>query len=259
MHDLKGRYAIVTGAAQGLGRAVALRLLADGAVVVGVDIQDEKLAGLRSSIRDGADRFLVSSGDLSKSETAEAAVAKAIAVSGILDIVVNCAGGSGSRGVADIEDLDEHLWDAVIGANLRATYLQCRAAVPHLRRSCNGRIVNFSSGVTRGVSGPLGTVGARLAYSAAKGGIESFSRQLARDLAPDRITVNTIVPGLILTEPGARVRERYDQLDEATRIRMLGGRRREDMATPADVADAVRYLVSDEASQVTGTLVSVGG
>ena len=258
MDDLKGRNAIVTGAAQGLGRAIALRLLADGAVVVGVDIQSEKLAALRSALQNGADRFHISSGDSSKSQTAEAAVATAIAASGGLDIVVNCAGGSGSRGVADIDDLDEELWDTVIGANLRATYLQCRAAMPYLRRSRNGRIVNFSSSLTRGVSGPLGTVGARLAYCAAKGGIEAFSRQLARDLLPDRITVNAIVPGLILTEPGARVRDRYDQLDAATQARMLGGREPDSMGKPEDVANTVAYLISDAASQVTGALINVG-
>jgi NAD(P)-dependent dehydrogenase (short-subunit alcohol dehydrogenase family) len=258
MADINGRNAIVTGAAQGLGRAVALRLLAEGAVVVGVDIQGDKLATLRSSLQSGAERFHVCSGDLSKSKTAEAAVATAIAAAGGIDIVVNCAGGSGSRGVADIEDLDEALWDSVIGANLRATFLQCRAAVPHLRRSRNGRIVNFSSSLTQGVSGPLGTVGARLAYCAAKGGIEAFSRQLARDLLPHRITVNTVAPRLILTEPGARVRDRYDQLDAVTQARMLAGRQPESMGKPDDVADTVAYLVSDKASQVTGAMIAVG-
>ena len=258
MSDLAGRKAIVTGAAQGLGRAIALKLLAEGVDVVGVDLQEEKLAALRATLPEGGGRFVISAGDLSRSATAQAAVAAAIADSGPLDIVVNCAGGSGLRGVAGIEELDEDLWDSVIGANLRATYLMCRAAVPHLRRSRHGRIVNFSSNLTRGVSGPLGTVGARLAYCAAKGGIEAFTRQLARDLLPDAITVNTIVPGFVLTEPGARVRDKFDQLDAAAQARLLGGRDLGNVATPQDVADTVAYLVSDAARQVSGALIGVG-
>ena len=259
MSDLKGRCAIVTGAAQGLGKAVALRLLNDGATVIGADIQAEKLARTAEEFASHGGRLETVSGDVGKAETATAIVRHALDVAGRLDILVNCAGGSGVKGVKDIEDLGDEIWDAVLDANLRASFLLCRAAVPAMRRLGRGRIVNFSSSVTRGVSGPLGTVGARLAYCAAKGGIEAFTKQLARDLGPAGITVNAVVPGFILTEPGARVRQKFEELDENAQSILMRIGSTGAPGTPEDIAAAVAFLASDEAAQVNGVLLTVGG
>ena len=258
MSDMNGRCAIVTGAAQGLGRAIASRLLNDGATVIGADIQSGKLADAAEEFASHGQRFAAVSGDGAQAETARAIVRRALDMAGRLDILVNCAGGSGLHGVKEIEDLSDELWDRVIASNLRATFVLSRAAVPLMRRVGRGRIVNFSSNLTRGVSAPLGTVGARLAYCAAKGGIEAFTRQLARDLGPAGITVNAIVPGFILTEPGARVRDKFDQLDPDMQSKLLANGMNAVPGRPDDIAGVVAFLVSDAAAQVNGMLLSVG-
>ncbi len=241
MSDLNGRCAIVTGAAQGLGKAIAMRLLSEGATVIAADIQDAKLAELAVELPAHGRRFHSVSGDVGKAETAAAIVRRALEATGRVDILVNCAGGSGIEGIKDIEDVSEELWDAVIATNLRATFLLSRAAVPAMRRAGCGRIINFSSSLTRGVSAPLATVGARLAYCAAKGGIEAFTRQLARDLGPAGITVNAVVPGFILTEPGARIRRKFDELDESTQALLLRSGANGSPGQPADIATAVAF------------------
>ncbi|MGE0733526.1 MAG: SDR family NAD(P)-dependent oxidoreductase [Alphaproteobacteria bacterium] len=252
------RCAIVTGAAQGLGRAIAERLLAVGISVVGVDVQADKINALPAKLGPAAARFRAVAAELSTEAGAAAPVEAALAAFGRLDILVNCAGGSGHTAVRYIDDLPPSLWDSVIGSNLDATYLCCRAAMPALRKAEHGRIVNFSSSLATGSTMWPSTVGARLAYCAAKGGIEAFSKQMALDLAPAGITVNVIVPGFILTESGARVRERFNMLAEDDRTRLLGGRAPEQIATPDDIAEAAAYLVSERASHVNGAFLHVG-
>jgi 3-oxoacyl-[acyl-carrier protein] reductase len=142
--------------------------------------------------------------------------------------------------------------------NLHATYLCCQAVAPHMRKGKWGRIVNFSSTLVSGSTMGPSTVGARLAYVAAKGGIEAFSRQLALDLGPAGITVNVVVPGFILTEPGARVHDRFERLAPADQARLLGDRGRDALAKPDDVAEAVAYLVSETAGHVNGAFLHIG-
>ncbi len=259
MNDLHRSCAIVTGAAQGLGRAVAERLLKSGATVIGADVLGEKLASTAGALGAGGDRFVPVAGDLRRPETATRIVDAALTAAGRIDILVNCAGGSGHVGAREIEEHTDELWGAVIDSNLTATFLCCRAALPHMKRAGRGRVVNFSSTLTRGMPGALGTVGARLAYCAAKGAIEAFSRQLALDVAAAGITVNVIVPGFILTEPGARVHERFQMLPAEEREKLLGGRAAGTLATPDAIADAVEFLVSDRAAHVNGLMMPVGG
>ncbi|MGH7267045.1 MAG: SDR family NAD(P)-dependent oxidoreductase, partial [Candidatus Rokuibacteriota bacterium] len=135
----------------------------------------------------------------------EAMVATAMTKLGRVDILVNNAGGSGTVGVADIEETSEELWDRVVDTNLKGTFLCSRAVAPGMKAQRYGRIVNLSSVAARGSFGPLLTVGARLPYAAAKAGVQGLTYQLARDLGPWSITVNVVVPGFTLTEPGARV------------------------------------------------------
>ena len=252
------RCAIVTGAAQGLGRAVALRLLQDGMNVVAADVQGEKLATVGALLEKQADRFHPVPVDLGKPQGAADLVDAALVWGGRVDVLVNAAGGSGHTAAREIEDTTDTLWSSVIDSNLNATFYTCRSVSGTMRKAGYGRIINFSSTLVDGSTMWPSTVGARLAYCAAKGGIEAFSRQLALDLAPCGITVNVIVPGFILTEPGARVRERFQALSAEDRQRLLGGRSGDELAGPDDIAEAVAFLASERSGHVNGALLRIG-
>ena len=253
-----GRTAIVTGAAQGLGRAVALRLLSEGANVVAADLQAAKLVAFHQSLDAArAERFATAPGDLATSTAAAALADAAMRAFGRIDVLVNVAGGSGtSEPVRDIEDVSEELWHEIFAINIHATYNCCRAVVPNMRRAGYGRIVNFSSGSTLGVTMWPTSQSVRLAYCAAKGAIEAFSRQLALDLASAGITVNTLMPGFVLTEPGARVYERFQTLPVELRQRLLESQT--SPTSPADIAEAVAFLTSEAAGHVNGIILKVG-
>ena len=252
-----GRCAVVTGAAQGLGRAVAARLLREGASVVAADVQGDKVAAMRAALGEPASRRMTTvSGDLSIAAGARALIDTALGTFGRLDVLVNVAGGSGHEAIRDIEDMREEVWHQVFANNIHATYQCCRAAVPHMRKAAYGRIVNFTSGAVDGFTAWPTAMAARLAYSSAKGAIEAFTRQLAADLYPAGITVNMISPSFVLTEPGARVYERFNQLpDEIRNARIAGGDLK---TTPEDIADASAYLASEGAGAVHGMCLKVG-
>jgi 3-oxoacyl-[acyl-carrier protein] reductase len=253
-----GRTAIVTGAAQGLGRAVAQRLLAEGANVVAADVQAAKLDAVRAGLdADAAERFANVPGDLALQAGAAAMADAALRAFGGIDVLVNVAGGSGTgEAVRDIEDVTEERWHEIFAINIHATYQCCRAVVPHMRRAGYGRIVNFSSGSTAGSTMWPTSQAVRLAYAAAKGAIEAFSRQLALDLAPAGITVNVIVPGFVLTEPGARAHDRFQALPAQLREQLLATSLLR--TTPADIAEAAAFLTSEAAGHINGIQLRVG-
>lgn len=260
---LAGRMAIVTGAAQGLGFGIAQRFLAEGASVVMADIQEEKVkaqslvacqqAGL------GPDKVLAVGLDVGKSAAVDAMVTQCVQRFGRVDILVNDAGGSGTRSVIDIEQIDDDLWDAVIGSNLKGTFLCCRAVMPHMRKQGYGRIINFSSTLARGMFGGTGTVGARLPYAASKAAILGFTAQLAKDVGTSGVTVNAIVPGLILGEPGSRVRDRFEALDDAGKAHLTKTLPLGRTGEASEIAAAALFLATEEASYVSGTSLTVDG
>jgi 3-oxoacyl-[acyl-carrier protein] reductase len=256
---LDGRAAVITGAAQGLGLAIAQRFLAEGALILMCDLQAGKVEAAAKSLA-GGERVSARGLDVTSSADVEACIAAAVDRFGKLDILVNAAGGSGRVAVDSIEQVTDELWDQVVDSNLKGTFLCCRAATPHLRRSTHGSIVSFASGAVLGVEGArhTTTTAVRHAYAAAKAGLIGLANQLAKDLAADGVAVNVVMPGFVMTEPGARVRDLFDGMDEAARRAMLdrlGGPPR----TPDQVGWAIAFLVSDRGRGHSGTVMRLSG
>jgi meso-butanediol dehydrogenase/(S,S)-butanediol dehydrogenase/diacetyl reductase len=231
------RVALVTGAASGIGWAVAERLRDDGAAVVGFDLRDR-----------GPDGVEMVAGDVTDRAAVDAAVAHAVAAQGRLDVVANVAGIPQFGRVDDIED-DE--WARSLAVNLTGPFTVCRAALPHLRAT-RGCIVNVAS--IAGLEGQAYTA----AYCASKGGLVLLTRALAVELAPDGVRVNCVCPAAVdtplLAEVAPRIPADADpRLLDRLQMLMPG------LVTPGQVAAAVAYLASDEAAFVTGHALALDG
>lgn len=241
--DTQARSALVTGAASGMGAAIARRLDADGARVVVADIQAEMGAEVAASLTGG----MFVEMDLSRSESVAAAAEQVLGELGAVDILVNCAGFDV---VMPFLDTDEDLWDSLIAVNLYGPLRTTKAFLPGMVERGWGRIVNISSD-----AGRVGSSGEGV-YSACKGGQIAFTKTIAREAARSGVTVNCVCPGPTDTPPVRRTLaeggEKYMQaLVRAIPMRRLG--------QPSDIAAAVAYLVSEEAGFVTGQTLSVSG
>jgi meso-butanediol dehydrogenase/(S,S)-butanediol dehydrogenase/diacetyl reductase len=234
---LAGKAALVTGAAGGIGGAVVRAFAEAGARVLAVDRFEA----------DAEDAYL---GDLTRASEAEAAVAEAIGRFGRLDVVFNGAGISGRPlGDGPVDECTEEGWDAVLEANLKSVFLCSKHAIPALRRSGGGAIVNLSS--------VLGLVGAEdfatHAYAASKGGIVALTRAMAVTYAPEGIRCNAICPALVDTPMSERARNDPEIRERLRELQPLTG----EPGRPEDVAGAALYLAT--APFVTGAVLTVDG
>ncbi len=256
---LDGKAAIITGAAQGIGRSIALEFAAQGADMLLADVKAEKLARVAAEVGELGRKAITLVVDVTKTEDVEAMVQRALDEYGRIDALVNDAGGSGNIGIQHIEDVTDDMWDYIVDLNLKSAFLCCRAVVPHMRQQGYGRIVNISSSSAKGHFGGLGTSAIRLPYAAAKSGILGFTYQLAKDVAPDGIYVNAVLPGFILTEDDARVNQRFQELSDDVKKGMVESVPLGRPGNPDEIARAVSFLASDEASFITGSVMEVTG
>lgn len=249
MGRLQDKVALITGAASGIGRASALRFASEGARVVVADIQDTLGEETASTIRAaGGDACFVHA-DVSRAGDAEAMVDAALTRFGRLDILFNNA-GVGKH--IPFDALTEAEWDRIVDINLRGVFLGCRYGVPALRRAGGGAILNTAS--QSGLQGHPNNQ----AYCAAKAGVINFTRSLAKDLARHNIRVNAICPGGTDT-PILRgyipVGESADYVARMVAPRTPFGR----LARPEEIAAAALFLVSDDASFISGVALPVDG
>lgn len=252
MGRVQDKVAVVTGAANGLGQAIAQRLAEEGARLVLGDIEAGGLEGTAASIAAIGAEAVTVVGDLTEEGPAEQLIGMAMERFGRIDILVNNVGGSRN---AKIWEMTAENWDFVLRLNLRSTFLCTRHAVPHMMQQCYGKIVCLSSGAREGTPWTAYYQGGS-AYSAAKAGIHGFIRDVALELAEYGININAVGPGPIDTErAGENLRHLNETVDYSPN-RMTPMRR---LGQPIEVANAVLFLASDEASYITGHTMSVAG
>ena len=244
---LDGRVAVVTGSSSGIGRAIALALAADGAdVVVNYAHSDMRAREVAQQITAAGRRALAVGADVSRRADVDRLVAQTLEAFGSIHIWVNNAGADILTGEAATWP-EEEKWDRVMAVDLKGTWLCARAAAAVMAERGDGAIVNLSwDHVLSGMGNPTATI-----YAAAKGGVQAMSRCLAREFAP-RVRVNVVAPGWIRTKWGEDVDKATDgSVVQATPMARWG--------TPDDVASAVRFLASPDASFITGETMIVGG
>lgn len=240
--DFTGKVAIVTGGGQGMGRAVAQRLLEGGASVV---VNDKNADNARKVADALGNNAVAVPGDVTIKADVDAVVEKTVETFGALDILVNNAGILFST---TLENMEEDEWDLVINVNMKGTYLFSRAVLPHMRQAGWGRIINFSSTAGKSVS----TLGGPH-YTAAKAGILGLTRATAKELAPFGITVNAVCPGLVNTE---MVQE---NVSPECLQKFLDSFPISRICEPEEVAELVAFLASDGAAYITGASLDING
>jgi len=249
MNRLTDRVALVTGAGRGIGAATARRLAADGAAVAVADLTEGDTEETSTAIKDSGGTAIGVGCDVTVADQVEAAVERVVAELGRIDILVNNAGVIRDNLLFKMSEDD---WDTVIAVHLRGAFLCSRAAQRHMVAQRYGKIVNLSSISALGNRGQAN-------YSAAKAGIQGLTRTLAIELGPFDINVNAVAPGFIATAmtdaTARRMGVEPEQFREAVAA-MVPLRR---IGLPTDIAGVVSFLVSEDASYITGQTLYVDG
>ena len=233
--------ALITGAARGIGRAIADRLASDGYHLALNDIDAKSLAHAVSQLKEAGHQVLGLAGDVGDPDTIGDLIDNVMEQFGCIDSLVNNAGiGGVGKPILELT-LDE--WNEMLRVDLTAIFLLCRAVLPHMISQQRGRIVNISS-----ITAMMGVAGSTH-YAAAKAGVIGFSKSLAREVAGNRINVNVIAPGLIDTDMSRK--RGIDHQRHFVAWPRIG--------TPQDVAGVVAFLLSDEAEFITGQVISPNG
>jgi len=239
---LARQVAIITGAARGIGKAITLALVKEGASVVLSDVNEE-VHQVAEEIRQSGGEATSIVGDVTKQADCEAMVDLALKTFNKLDILVNNAGITKDNLLMRMSEAD---WDAVLDINLKGTFLCTKAAIKPMMKQRSGKIVNIAS-----VIGQMGNAG-QANYSASKGGVIAFTKTMAKELGSRNIRVNAIAPGFIESKM-------TEVLSEEARNRLLSLIPLGTLGKPEYVANAVVFLVSDEACYLTGQVINVDG
>jgi 3-oxoacyl-[acyl-carrier protein] reductase len=241
--------AIVTGAARGIGAATAIRLAADSMAVAVLDLNEADCAGTVKEIENAGGRALAVGADVSQADQVQAAVARVAAELGEPAVLVNNAGIIRDNLLFKMTDDD---WDSVMNVHLRGAFLMTRAVQKYMVEHKWGRIVNLSS------SSALGNRG-QVNYSAAKAGLQGFTKTLAKELGKFGVTANSVAPGFIVTDmtaaTAARVGMSFEDFQQFAATQIPVGR----VGRPADVAHVISFLVSEGAGFVSGQVIYVAG
>ena len=243
------KVAIVTGSARGIGAATARRLAADGMAVAVLDLDEAACAGTVKEIEAAGGRALAVGADVSRTEQVQAAVERVAAGLGGPSVLVNNAGVLRDNLLFKMTDSD---WDTVLGVHLRGAFLMTRAVQKYMVEQRYGRIINLSS------SSALGNRG-QVNYSAAKAGMQGFTKTLAIELGPFGITANAVAPGFIVTDMTAATAARLGVEFEAfqhARAELIPVRR---VGLPDDVANTISFLAGEAAGFVSGQVIYVAG
>jgi 3-oxoacyl-[acyl-carrier protein] reductase len=241
--DLSGKVALVTGAARGIGQAIAELLATAGADIAICDLKEEWLTETAQKVTAKNRKVLTIAADVSKSDDVEKAVARVVESYGHVDILVNNAGITRDNLLVRMSEQD---WDAVISVNLKGTFLFTKAVARPMIKQRSGVIVNIAS-----IIGLIGNAG-QCNYAASKAGIIALTKATARELASKNIRVNAIAPGFIETKM-------TEALPEEAKRKMIENIPLTRLGKPEDVANAVLFLSSDLASYITGHVLTVSG
>lgn len=245
MARFDGKVALITGAASGIGRAVAIRMASEGATVVGFDQDEQNLDAVAANIAAVGNSMDTITGDVASRADCSGAVEHTVSEYGQLHILANVAGIVWAEHVADVT---EEGWNRMLAVNVSGTFWCIQAAMPHLISS-RGNVVNVASNA--GLMGQAYTV----AYSASKGAVVNLTRALAMEFIKEPVRINAVAPGSV-DSPMSRHFSMPEELDHSLMQPYIGFR---EMADPAEVANVIAFLASEEASRMHGSIVSVDG
>jgi 3-oxoacyl-[acyl-carrier protein] reductase len=245
--DFTGRVAFVTGAAQGLGQAIARAMKTSGAKVIAADADRGRVESFAAA--EGMSALVFDVGDQS---AAHAAVSTIAQQHGSLDILVNCAGGVRGQVGRPIGEVIERDWKIIFEANVDGAFYLAQAAAAPMKANGFGRIVNIASG-----AGLRPSLTGIQAYTAAKHALVGLTKQLSQDLGPDGITCNAVAPGFVRSNPATeRQWESYGPEGQKRLVESVHTRR---LGKPEDIANAVVFLASEQAGWISGQILSVDG
>lgn len=242
-----GRVALVTGAAQGIGQAIARGLQAAGARVHAADIDEESLARFSAQTAMTAHRL-----DVADRLAAHAVVAEVVGAEGRIDILVNSAGGVRGQVGRPITEVTEPDWHAIFRANVDGAFWLAQAVTPAMTAARFGRIVNIASG-----AGLRPSLTGIQAYTAAKHALVGLTRQLSQDLGPHGITCNAVAPGFVRSNPSSE--KQWQSYGPDGQQRLVQGIHTRRLGTAEDIANAALFLASEQAAWISGEILSVNG